>query len=668
MDSLVSRVESGQALEGVMELDAARAAELSTALGQRLAARTAALRQRVGDNYQTYAEAVAAANAAQEASAQLLRGVAAAEAILGEKEESGVRQQVLKAQERAGLARDQVQHSAAVVDQLRQLSALAQKLGDVDRADRDDVDAMAHRVADVRDALEVAELDGTRIGRALADAVDAARTRVTERAAEILCQRIAIASDPDQGWISISSNDGGGASVLDALDILGTADRARAVLSAHVIAGIVRPVLECAGVRSTTGSGNSLVIEFGPKDSTQVGGVCGAVQGIVSFVDVMCGDSGWTAAARTDVVALVAQRFVVRRAPTTRDARAAFAPDAEVLAAFEQRILECEGPIADVLGRLDELGASRRRGQALSDVRRLVSGRAIFATREAEPPHGTVSQAVYDAVARARELAEDEGDAESARLVVDVFGALVPALHGSELRRVPALAWQFHNDALYAAQFCTRFDGDAWLRSARQLVAAGTRCAAERSRADTRELCELVDSSAFSAASSPRQEAALGAMARRVRLMAGQLARTLRPLVTPHVFGQTMAAHVSAVFGAHIDAILGLGDIGADDSQVLSDHCRDILSLSELAAAEPGGPDKASDPLLASGPSEPPNVPLYGRLAQLADVLVLSRADILARRRAGLLRGFSADELAALVRALFAETRDRERDIATLYQ
>ncbi|KAJ1733867.1 ribosome biogenesis protein ytm1 [Coemansia sp. Benny D160-2] len=367
--------------------------------------------------------------------------------------------------------------------------------------------------------------------------------------------------------------------------------------------------------------------------------------------------------------------------------------------------------------------------------------------------YGLVSEGAQSSLDTAPHVARMFVD--TARCVFDVYRALFFALHRAQLTKIPALGWQFFNDCMYAAhhagiignlvallsespethQLPSSFaatTSSEWTATARLYVSIGKTHAASIVRQETEELRRLSTggskgADAFASASKDASKAQLAKIANQVRLSLTQLARAIRPpAVTPHVFYRTLGRYADAVFGATIDAIASIVDIGADDSQVLSDHCRLTLhSLAQLflldasvleayadiapSMQQPstlggssgllGNADAAFEDLLnsgdddigddneggaggdgspASGVSSPrrslpsamklanEHCRLANKLAQLADILVISRADILARRRAGLLEDFTVDELVELVRALFTGTMERERDIMEL--
>ncbi|KAJ1933155.1 hypothetical protein GGF37_006822 [Kickxella alabastrina] len=156
-----------------------------------------------------------------------------------------------------------------------------------------------------------------------------------------------------------------------------------------------------------------------------------------------------------------------------------------------------------------------------------------------------------------------------------------------------------------------------------------------------------------------------------------QLSRALRPPATPpYVYAEAVGGCFDAVCQSSVDSIMVLEDIGVEESQLLSQHCRDVLDISKQLALD----EKAAAPYrelisrVSAGASidgccgmeEVNEGKGVVRLRQLADILEISRADIVARHRAGILDVFSADELVHLVRALFSDTPERSRDIELL--
>ncbi|KAJ2716363.1 ribosome biogenesis protein ytm1 [Coemansia spiralis] len=440
------------------------------------------------------------------------------------------------------------------------------------------------------------------------------------------------------------------------------------------------------------------------------------------------GASMWTGDVLSSILQLVLERCLLRPAALAPGSELGDYVDiANTLEAFEETLLArcpaADRPIRAAASRVEELYVERQSAQALAraraladtapfqvyemdghevlsidTVRALVGSAQLSAALAAGTENSTavfpqcaISASVRELVSLAYGLANKALTAP-ARQALDVYGALFPVLHSAELK-APALAWQYFNDCMYAAHHAAYLGstsgGDErseWQATAHQLADAGTAHIAEMERGAARELARIVADGSYAGSAQGGRRAALAALAERVRRAVAQLGRAaMPPAVAPHVFYSALGRHLDTVFGATAAAVTAVRDISVDDSQVLSDHCRSIHDLVDLfgldpqllahytglaSAAAPGGPE-ALDPLLQ--PDGDACAALAARycaqadkLAQLADILLISRADILARRRAGLLAQFTVDELVGLVRALFSDTRERSLDIDEL--
>ncbi|KAJ2056331.1 Centromere/kinetochore protein zw10 [Coemansia sp. S146] len=313
----------------------------------------------------------------------------------------------------------------------------------------------------------------------------------------------------------------------------------------------------------------------------------------------------------------------------------------------------------------------------------------------------------------------------TAQQTLDLYRVLYLTLHRAQLTKIPSLAWQFFNDCMYASHHAgiiaqlipvlnmgssetSGSSSEAWLETARRFFSVGNAHIADLVSREARELKALIGSSrdAFYDAASKAAKDQLAKSRKQVRLAVAQLARAMQPpVVTPRIYYQILGRYIDAVCAATIDMVAEIRDIGVDDSQVLSDHCRNVLPLSELFRLDPHilepyrnllattnalgehGASVEVDELLDSDSETEPYQPLEGKdvkgsaqsarlakehcklarkLVQLADILLISRADILARRRAGLLAQFTTEELTDLTRALFSDTKERAQDIETL--
>ncbi|PIA13022.1 hypothetical protein COEREDRAFT_11882 [Coemansia reversa NRRL 1564] len=474
----------------------------------------------------------------------------------------------------------------------------------------------------------------------------------------------------------------------------------------------------------------------------------------------------WTAQALEDLARLVLERCFLRCIPTTRAELSEFRNETELMEQFEKQLLGHSGPISAATERLDELFIEQQSARALARVRTLAED-AAFESRDLEThewwtvellralvdetsgtlassleqaasavaaekrvfPKCAVSASAHGLVATAYGLVNEAAQGGSAsqqlvraaRCLFDLYRALSVTIHHAQLRSTPALAWLFYNDCLYSAHHAaalgvlsryllqagdTGVEDEVWQRTATQLVAAGTTLTEELLQLESAELKRIAsDCRGFRSAAADGQRVLLAKTSRRARLAVTQLCRAMRPpAVTPHVFYRALGRYVDAVFSATIEAVTDVSDISVDDSQVLSEHCRDIYELTDLFrldaeviepyctldvssfAASGGLPDSLLDSDAESESSEPGISPadagsacrvkdsrrarlahryckLSDKLIHLADILVISRADILARRRAGLLVQFSTEEIISLVRALFSDTTERAHDI-----
>ncbi|KAJ2801569.1 ribosome biogenesis protein ytm1 [Coemansia guatemalensis] len=500
--------------------------------------------------------------------------------------------------------------------------------------------------------------------------------------------------------------------------------------------------------------------------------VCSVVLGAAEFVSGALGGNVkaelWTAEALAELAKLVLERCFLRCIPATRAELVEFRSEAEQMERFEKQLLGHSGPIFAATERLDELFIEQQSARALAQVRTLAEDvafesrdlpaheewtvellRALAETSgELAPllaqaalaveatkrvfPKCAVSASAHGLVATAYGLVNEAAQSgtaaqqlvRAARCLFDLHRALSVTLHHAQLRSTPALAWLFHNDCLYSAHHAAALgalsrhllpadeagiEGEAWQRTASQLVAAASALTEELLRTESAELQRISgDRRGFGSAAADGQRAVLAKTASRARLAVTQLCRAMRPpAVTPHVFYRALGRYIDAVFSATIGAVTDVPDISADDSQVLSEHCRNIHSLTALfrldaeliepyctlqasslvatgalpdqlldsdAESESSGPELPStdaDPACRTKDSGSARLAhryclLSDKLIQLADILVISRADILARRRAGLLVQFTTDEVISLVRALFSDTPERARDIDEL--
>ncbi|KAJ2775257.1 ribosome biogenesis protein ytm1 [Coemansia nantahalensis] len=734
--SLGAAVAAGELADSELGLGAAR--QLSQALEQRLDACRAEIQRQLDDNREAYAAAVAEVSRAQDTADLLLHGIDDMQALVGD-DETGAGARLAAARHAEAQAVQQMNDSGSVLRCLRRLAALKADLHGMDVLVREQrLDAAAEAVVALEAALAAAsELEGAQVSRVLADRVSLARLSIKDRALERLGAAVAV--DIDERVLRVRADRTAAEPALfEALERLGATGEALQSLGARLVSKAVRPLLAARGIRHMTSADDVDVfaVELGRTgDVSPPADVCGAVLGMVDFVDRVLGAASGHAAGATawsgDVLSgisqLVLERCLLRLgALAPGSGLADYLDVANALVEFEETLLArcplAERPIQAAANRVEELFVEQRSARALVQARELadatsfqvyeMSGHevlsadtlcALAGVDQLSPalaalagegaavfPQCAISGSARELVALAYRLA-NEALMEPARQALDVYGALFPVLHKAELK-APALAWQYYNDCMYAAHHaahlgaaCDSGERGAWQTTAQRLVDAAAAHVAEMERGTARELERIVDAGSYADSAQDGRRAALAALSERVRRAVAQLCRAaMPPAVTPHVFYSALGRHLDAVFDATAAAVIDVRDISLDDSQVLSDHCRSIHGLVDLfrldaqvlaryagLAATASSGAEALDPLLQPDGDECAELAARycaqaGKLAQLADVLLISRADILARRRAGLLAQFTVDELVGLVRALFSDTHERARDIDEL--
>ncbi|KAJ2325025.1 hypothetical protein GGI00_005154, partial [Coemansia sp. RSA 2681] len=123
---------------------------------------------------------------------------------------------------------------------------------------------------------------------------------------------------------------------------------------------------------------------------------------------------------------------------------------------------------------------------------------------------------------------------------------------------------------------------DAWLEMARLFLRTGSTHVESIVTREASALKALVAgcSDAFYDAANETAKAQLAKSRKQVHLALTQLARALQPPVaTPHIFYQTIGHFIDAACEATTEVIVGIRDIGVDDSKALADHCRSMGAL-----------------------------------------------------------------------------------------
>ncbi|KAJ1724086.1 hypothetical protein LPJ53_001607 [Coemansia erecta] len=470
----------------------------------------------------------------------------------------------------------------------------------------------------------------------------------------------------------------------------------------HIVDSVVRPVLQHSAI-SVGSAGSTLSIALGRAREENAGGdtseaaeaACRAIEAALAHIERQTGSRPWTAATLEHVCRLVARRFIVGRPPGAPGTAAAVALEDALVG----RVPLAGRPVRRAAAEAERAYARARGSQLLARARGLGEDSALALYQGApgegdEPlwPPGLPACAVSLAAVQVLRLvgAPELSAAERARALA-VFLAAREHVLAAQLRSIPGVQLLFASDCLLLALHSAGNEGTA-AGAAEPPVAAPLLLAAADRAYDAlveRQGAELAGLAAPAEAfMGPLGEKAVEARGRALR-QAGRALRLLGGAVEPPAAaesagGRLVARCVDCMYAAVVARIVALDDVGAEESRVLAEYCRSVGALGRPEIqkqqqqqqqqrgdeADEVDEDDGEDDLLlldgGDGGQEELASRDADRLRQLADVLELPRADILARRRAGLLANFSVAELTHLVRALFSATPERQRDIDLL--
>ncbi|KAJ1898686.1 Centromere/kinetochore protein zw10 [Kickxella alabastrina] len=465
--------------------------------------------------------------------------------------------------------------------------------------------------------------------------------------------------------------------------------------------------------------------------------LCDAILGALAFISEQIPQIPlWSSSEfLSDISRIVLERFLLRCIPENQNELSAFVDDvAPVLRNFERKLWQQtmggsssssggngdsanaskdKMPISEALDQLPQLYTDHRHSVALSKTRELAED-SRFATywmpeheihnigAQEESggrgicvfPQCAISQSMRALVELAQELLLDASLAEGSDILVCnvmvLYRVVFTSVHAAALLRVPALGWQFYLDCLYGAhhtaimaqknQNQNQNQNDCWSSCISAYVhtaQAHKLKLIDQFRLGIRpvDLTSILQSSSPSKDQQPTSPHHQHVKQAQSTLL--QLSHALRPPATPpYVYAEALGGCFDAVCRSSVDSIMVLEDIGVEESQLLSQYCRDVLGISNQLVLD----EKATAPYRELMSRVSAGASIDGccgmeveeerkgvvRLRQLADILEISRADIVARHRAGILDVFSADELVHLVRALFSDTPERSRDIELL--
>ncbi|KAI9015496.1 Centromere/kinetochore Zw10-domain-containing protein [Hyaloraphidium curvatum] len=311
------------------------------------------------------------------------------------------------------------------------------------------------------------------------------------------------------------------------------------------------------------------------------------------------------------------------------------------------------------------------------------------------PPPCTISSlapALLDLVAALLAEAAASSSARCTRELVKLargIPRLYRAIKAADREPVPVLAARTHNDCHYLASGLEAL-GSRWSGPMRRgpgkgyevaehatIVTSFADEAAELRRAGVRalnlSLCAQKDELAECLSSAggwemPDEDKAADSAraAKQAVHLLGRLGRVWKEVLPSGVFLRCLGLMVDEAAAAVIAAVEDVRDIGADESarmcKVIDDlHAGLIGVFSEaLRGLVPASENESSEAGAETARRLAPNVDKLSLLARLLDS---SFAKIMDMFREGRLRGFALPELTGLVRAVFADTALRQRNL-----
>ncbi|WFD25308.1 ribosome biogenesis protein ytm1 [Malassezia nana] len=250
--------------------------------------------------------------------------------------------------------------------------------------------------------------------------------------------------------------------------------------------------------------------------------------------------------------------------------------------------------------------------------------------------------------------------------MIQLYRGLMPVVHGPVLQQVPLLGMLFVNDCTYMALTLREYASQASQWGAFRLPSRQTLEASLRAEADWlddmstqwgQSLCafqahslhECLDQADGFARTdnNARYEACERAIVQIQHLLA-HLVNVWRPVMTRESMIEALCELVDGLFARTMQEIEDLQDISEPESMRLAKLCHKLLeaATSVLDGAET-------------------QVPTYFKFAYLPDILQGSMADLeyllFGNESGSALCDYSREEMAMLVRALFADTPGRRR-------
>ncbi|KAJ3283946.1 Centromere/kinetochore protein zw10 [Borealophlyctis nickersoniae] len=258
------------------------------------------------------------------------------------------------------------------------------------------------------------------------------------------------------------------------------------------------------------------------------------------------------------------------------------------------------------------------------------------------------------------------------RSLFDLFRAVMPVHHSAIFESVPQLAAVFHNDCMYIAHRVLSL-GSEWRGKVhlgegqremtfidmagewRRLGEKVLNLQLAKQRDNLRECIESADG--FDVVDDARHAAVERAI-KQVLYQLRHLSKLWKPVLPPHLYCRCMGILLDHGLLDVIHQTEKLIDIGAEESHKLHNLLLTLQSVTDLFPPPPSSSSHHTPRSLTEH-----YVPHFNKFVQLTDLLDLSFADIMARFRAGVRYEFEGAELQRLIRALFADTPLRVKNL-----
>ncbi|KAJ3034442.1 Centromere/kinetochore protein zw10 [Rhizophlyctis rosea] len=257
------------------------------------------------------------------------------------------------------------------------------------------------------------------------------------------------------------------------------------------------------------------------------------------------------------------------------------------------------------------------------------------------------------------------------RDILDLFRAVMPIHNTQKFDLIPQMAIIFHNDCMYIAHrlLVLKMEQGAKMEEVlkpdvrlsfadlvglfRVLGEGVFNAQLNKQKINLKECVENADG--FDVQEQKRFDVVERAV-KQIMHQLDLLVKIWKPVLPTHVYFRAIGLLINDILLTIINEVERLVDIAADESKRLNElltrlhSCRDFYHLDNHPPSE-------TDKLVRH------YVPCFNKFVELTEVLDLGFAEIMERFRAGRLKEFGGGELQRLVRALFADTPLRVRNL-----